>query len=112
MKRLVIMAVIFIASLMPTTSNAGGYQRYIIYYSDSTFSTPVGKVFYPSSEPCDPPYDSYHATGSVTTYVYRQVRDICGTTGAGATCSVDGTSVSCPSGMDWVEDWWSLGDEW
>ena len=111
-RKLMIAAILLFATLLPATAGAGGYQRYLIYYSDSTFTTPVGKTFYPSSEGCDPPYDAYHTTGTVTVYVYRQYRDICGTVGGGVTCTDNGTNVSCPSGMDWVEDWNSLGDEW
>ena len=110
-RKFLIAAALLFATLLPTKSDAGGYQRYIIYYSDSSFSTPVGKKFYPSSEGCDAPYDEYHQTGSVTTNVYHQTRDICGTQGGGVTCTVNGTPVSCP-GLDWVDDWWSLGSEW
>ncbi|HEX2060396.1 MAG TPA: hypothetical protein VHK90_06620 [Thermoanaerobaculia bacterium] len=111
-RKLLIALVLLFATLLPTVSDAGGYQRYVIYYSDSTFTTPVGKKFYPSTEGCDAPYDSFHSTGSVTSYVYTQFRDVCGTQGGSVLCNVDGTYVSCPSGMDWVSDWWSLGDEW
>jgi hypothetical protein len=111
-KTAVALLVLLLASLAPTPADAGGYQRYVMYYSDSSFTTPVGKKFYPSSEGCDPPYDSFHQTGSVTVYEYVQFRDVCGTEGGGATCKDNGTNVTCPGGLDWVEDWWSLGDEW
>jgi hypothetical protein len=47
----------------------------------------------------------------MTNYVYLQTRDICGTQSVLASCQVNGTYVPCP-GIDWVEDWWSLGDDW
>ncbi|HEU4887241.1 MAG TPA: hypothetical protein VFV49_05095 [Thermoanaerobaculia bacterium] len=111
-RKIMIAAVLLFASLFATTSDAGGYQRWVIYYSDSTFSTPVGKKFQPSSEQCDPPYDVLHQTGSTTIYRYVQVRDVCGTIGEGATCDINGTYVSCPAGLDWVEDWGALGQDW
>ena len=111
-RKLVIAIVLLVLTLLSTTSFAGGYQRYVIYYSDSTFNTPVGKKFYPSFEECDPPYDIYHETGSTTLYIYRQTRDICGTQGVSASCAIGNTYVSCPSGLNWQEDWESFGTEW
>jgi hypothetical protein len=111
-RMIVIVAALLFATLLSTNTYAGGYQRWNIYYSDATFTVPVGKKFFPSNEGCDPPYDDVHSTGTETIYHYQQPRDICGTVGEGAYCRVDGVLVSCPSGMDWSADWWSLGMDW
>ncbi|HEV7766953.1 MAG TPA: hypothetical protein VGQ76_18280 [Thermoanaerobaculia bacterium] len=111
-RKVVIVAALLFATLLSTKSYAGGYQRWNIYYSDATFTTPVGKKFFPSNEGCDPPYDDVQLTGTQTVYHYSQSRDVCGTQGGSVFCWVNLTAVSCPSGLDWVDDWWSLGLDW
>jgi hypothetical protein len=109
-RKIMIAAVLLFASLAATISYAFGTQKYIIYYAESSFSTPVGKKFIPSGDDCNEPYDTLHSTGSVTSYVYTQYRSSCGGGSAWATCQVNGTTISCPP-TSWVEDWWSLGNE-
>jgi len=111
MRKLAIAVVLLFVSFLPTTSKAGGQQHYVVYYSDSTFTTPVGKKFIPSTEGCDAPYDEYHETGTETVYIYRQLRDVCGSQGGIVYCTSNGSQVTCPSNV-WPDDWWSLGEDW
>lgn len=115
MKRnIMIAAVLLFASLFAITSDAGQYQHWVIYYSDSSFTTPVGKKFQPNDEFCDAPYDYLHQTGSITIYRYVQTRYECGEQSAWTSCDVNGTFVTCPSRLasEWANDWWSLGEDW
>jgi hypothetical protein len=57
-RKITITLVLLFTTLFSTTSYGAGYQKYFIYYSDSTFTTPVGKRFMASTEECDPPYDN------------------------------------------------------
>lgn len=111
-RKFLIAAVLLFANFFATTSEAGVHQHWVIYYSDSTFSTPVGKKFQPSNEFCDSPYDVLHQTGTTTIYRYIHLRDECGQESYTETCDVNGSYLNCPSGLDWEQDWAALGQGW